>query len=236
MPEAPVAIVTGASSGIGRATALRLADRGYRLALAARKREPLDKVAEEARAAGAPEVEAVVTDVGDASQVEALIDHAHRQFGRIDALINNAGYASLVPIGKMSREVIADSFAINAIGPAVAINRVFPIMQAQRRGRIVNVSTLGTRDPFNGFMVYAGAKAAVNLFVQSICREGARQNILGFAVAPGAVETPMLRSLFDEKKIPRSAALDPDEVAEIVVGCAVGERDHQAGETIFLSR
>lgn len=236
MADAPVAIITGASSGIGRAAALRLADRGYRLVLAARTADRLEHVAGEARQAGAARVEAVATDVGDPAQMESLIDHAKATFGRIDILINNAGYAPLIPVGQMDRHLIVDSFMINAVGPAVAINRVFPIMLAQRYGRIVNTSTLGTKDPFTGFMVYAGAKTATNLFAQSICREGAEHNVLGFTVAPGAVETPMLRALFDEKKIPREATLDADEVASIIVACACGERDHQAGETIYISR
>ena len=233
-PSAPVAVITGASSGIGRAVALALARLGWRLCLAARHAHPLEQVADEARALGAADLMIKGTNIGIPAEAENLIDFTAEAFGRIDALINNAGLALLKPIGSMTAREIEQLFAVNAEGPAIAINRAWPVMVRNGGGRIVCVSTLGTRDPFAGFFGYAAAKCAMNSFVRSIAREGRAGNIRGFAVAPGAVETPMLRSMFDERALPAARCLQPADVADVIVACAVGQRDDMNGQTIWL--
>lgn len=222
------AIITGASSGIGRSVAEQLATRGYKLLLAARRPEALQAVAE---ATGGV---AVSTDVGQQASVEAMVDRAYDEFGRVDVLVNNAGLAPLKPIDEHTGEELDAIYRVNALGPAWAIARVWARMKAGGGGRIVNVSTIGTADPFPGFFGYASAKAAVNLMAQSVASEGEAHNIRGFAVAPGAVETPMLRSIFGEDAIPPENCLKPSDVAEVVVACAMGERDDENGRTIFV--
>lgn len=233
----PVALVTGAGSGIGLASALALADAGFDLALVGRRRNPLERAAD-AIQARAPASRTLVrpADVGDADQARPILDDALAEFGRLDALINNAGVAPLLPIEHTTPAILHEVFAINAVGPGALIAAAWPTFVAQRSGRVVNISTLGTADPFPGFFAYAAAKCAVNSFARSIAKEGAEHNILGFAIAPGAVETPMLRALFDEAAIPRDAALRPEDIAAIVVECATGARDAQNGETIYASR
>ena len=228
---APVAIVTGAGSGIGRALCHRLADRGWRLVLAGRRREPLEAAAE------ALEAETLVhpADMADPADAAALVDAAVEAFGRIDGLVNNAGLAVLAPIAEHTPELIRRTLDVNTLGPAAAIARAWPVLARQGRGRIVNVSSRAAVDPFPGFFAYAAAKSALNMLALAAAREGADVGIRAFAVAPGAVETPMLRGLFDESQIPSDAAMSPDLVAGVIEACLAGSWDAHAGATIHVS-
>jgi NAD(P)-dependent dehydrogenase (short-subunit alcohol dehydrogenase family) len=96
----------------------------------------------------------------------------------------------------------------------------------------VNVSSIATVDPFPGFFAYAASKAALNLMTASAAKEGANVGIRAFAVAPGAVETPMLRASFDAKAVPPEACLEPESVARVIVACATGLRDADSGRVI----
>jgi NAD(P)-dependent dehydrogenase (short-subunit alcohol dehydrogenase family) len=232
----PTALITGAGSGIGRETTLHLARCGYALALTARGGERLEAVADEAAQQGAGDLLIRSTDVGRPADAEALVDAVLEAFGRLDVIVNNAGMAPSIPVGKYDIESIERCFAVNAIGPAVIINRAWPALVRQGGGRIVNVSTLGTRDPFPGFFAYAAAKCALNSFTRSIVNEGREHGILAFTIAPGVVETPLLRSIFDESQVPREMTLEPEAVAEVIVQCATGQRDGEAGEVIWLAR
>jgi len=232
----PVALITGASSGIGRETALRLAQLHYALALVARGGERLEVVGDECTALGATDVLLRSTDMAVHGDVEAMVDAAVEAFGRVDVLINNAGLAEVQPLGSIELDHLEAAFAVNAIGPAIAINRIWPIMVRQGGGRIINVSSIASKDPFPGFFAYAAAKSAVNSFARSIALEGQAHNIKAFTIAPGAVETPMLRSAFSEDVLPREATLPPAEVAAVIVECARGMRDEVNGEVIWLSR
>lgn len=229
----PVAVITGAGSGVGRETALQLCARGWRVALIARTESALQSTAE---ACERPDDCLVLpADLSDPKTPHRLIERVENNWGRIDALINNAGMASLVPIAEVTHETLAESFAINAFAPGLLIAAAFPIMARQRAGRIVNVASKGIADPFPGFFAYAGAKAALDSFTRSAHNEGKRRSVHAFTVAPGAIETPMLRAMWDEKALPSGNTLDPADVAGLIVACAAGERDEQAGETIFIT-
>lgn len=235
--EQPVAIVTGAGAGIGRATALLLARSGFRVALAGRNEGPLQEVASEiAQRAGAPPCVAIHTDVGDPEQVERLIEETQRGFGRIDVLINNAGRSDHLPIDQTDLRSIRATFDVNAIGPALAIHLVWPTFMRQRTGCVVNVSSYGTDDPFPGLFAYAAAKASVNLMARSCAKEGAEFGVRAFAVAPGAVETALLRSIFDRAMLPPEACMTPEDVARVILDCVQGRRDRDNGRTIFMRR
>ncbi len=229
----PVAIVTGAGSGIGRATALKLADRGFAVVLAARTDKPLSELADIIKAKGQTAVRAI-TDVGKPEHLDRLVSSTLERLGRIDVLVNNAGRATLHPINKHTDPLLDSLYAVNALGPARLIARVWPTMIAQKGGRIVNVSTYGTKDPYPGFFGYAAAKAATNVMAHSVATEGAEYGIKGFAVAPGAVETPLLRSMFDEHAVPHEKCLSAEEVASVIAACAAGDRDADNGQTLFL--
>lgn len=231
---APVALVTGAGSGIGRATAILLAARGYHVALAGRREGPLRAVAAELPASAEPLV--IAADVGDAAAARAMVASAADRFGRLDVLINNAGLAPLLPIDRTSAAALDEVYRVNALGPANAIAAAWPHFTRQGSGCVVNVSTMGTIDPFPGFFAYASAKAAVNLMARSCASEGLAIGVRAFAVAPGAVETPMLRALFDERAAPPAACLTPDEVASVILDCVEGRRDHDNGNVIPVTK
>lgn len=239
-PIVPVAIVTGAGSGIGKAIALLLAREGFRLVLVGR-----DKAKLEATARQAPDhaqVLVVPADVSEPRSGHEMVNACIARFGRLDVLVNNAATAPLMPIGDHSPEVIEYTFRCNAAGPACAIAAAWPVFTRQfDTGQVgplgqvvVNISTLGTLDPFPGFFAYASSKAAVNLMALVCAKEGREIGVTAFAIAPGAVETPMLRDLFGTDVLPPSACLSPQRIAEEVLACVQGERTHQNGQTLFI--
>ncbi len=236
--ETPVAVVTGAGTGIGRATALALAQAGHRVALAGRRHEPLEAVASEiaSKTGGRSRTLVLPTDVADPAQVQAMIEGTVREFGRLDTLINNAGCGELLPIDKTDLATLRRTFNTNALGPALAIHLAWPIFTKQKSGCVVNVSTAGTDDPFVGLFAYAASKAGVNLMARSCAKEGKWIGVRAFAVAPGAVETGLLRRLFDDATMPTEVCLTPEQVAKVIVECVSGKRDAQNGRTILVVR
>lgn len=230
MEGGPVAIVTGAGSGIGRATAVMLSARGWRLVLAGRREE---RLTETAQLLSGPAV-VVVADVGDLAEAAGIVDAAVERFGQVDALVNNAGWAPLASIEQTGGEMLEEVFAVNALGPAAAISRAWPVFQRQKSGCVVNVSTMGTADPFPGFFAYAAAKTAVESMVRSCAVEGKKIGVRAFAVAPGAVETEILRSNFSEKVLPSRKCLKAEDVAAVIVTCVCGGRDGDNAKVIYL--
>ena len=235
---AMTAVITGASSGIGKATAMTLCSRGIDLFLVARHESPLQQmVCEIDKKYEDVKVQTMQADVGAPGVGGEIVQRAVEWLGGVDILVNNAGFANQVSIGDYDREMLETAFRVNALGPGELINAVWVVMKASGRGgRIVNVSTLGTKDPFPGFFAYAASKCALDSFARSIANEGEEFGIKGFSVAPGAVETRMLRSMFDEGVLPKSATMRPVEVAEVIMECACGERDEQNGETIYVEK
>jgi len=231
-PSHPVAIVTGASAGVGQQIVRQLVAKGWRVACAARTRAALEAAVD--GCGNAASCLAVPTDVSDSEQCAALVDRTVEAFGRVDALVNNAGMASLIPIQDVDAGALRDSFAVNTFGPGVLIAKVFPLMRKQKHGRIVNVSSVSSQDPFPGFFAYGAAKSALESFTRSVEIEGKRHNVRAFSLAPGAIETGMLRSMFSKDHLPANKALDPAEVAAIAVACAAGERDEDAGKPILI--
>lgn len=225
-----VAIVTGASSGIGLACATQLSEGGFAVVLVGRREAPLLDAGE-----SLPGESLVVTaDVGGRSSAEMIVDTSVKQFGRVDALVNNAGYAPLTKIEETTPEELERVYEVNTLGAGRLILEAWPVMVRQGSGVIVNVSSMATADPFPGFFAYAGAKAGVELMARSCAAEGARHGVRAYAVAPGAVETPMLRSIIDEEVVPADRTLAPEAVAEVIVGCVAGQRREKTGTTIRL--
>ena len=253
--ERPVALITGASAGIGRAIAHALAQRGWSLALVARDRSRLEALAAEladqtpALSAGQPGGSVGghlvhPADMGDPKAPPRMIDACLERFGRLDALINNAGIAPLLPIPDTSNDAIDACLGVNLRAPLLAIRAAWPALAAGAMlpgspasgSVVINISTMGTRDPFPGFFAYAASKAGVNLAARSVANEGAAHRIRGFAIAPGAVETSMLRALFDEHALPSEACLSPEDVASLAIECIEGQRDAHNGGTLFIRR
>jgi NAD(P)-dependent dehydrogenase (short-subunit alcohol dehydrogenase family) len=227
----PVAIITGAGRGIGRATAVELARRGYRLALASRRADDLD---ETARLAGGGLC--VATDVTDPGQVERLARLALDRFGRIDALVNCAGLAPVRPIVEMTVAEWREVIDTNLSSAFYLTKAVWPTFQKQKGGVVVNVSSAAARDPFPGFAAYGAAKAGLNLFGLSAAREGEPIGVRVHTIAPSAVETGMFRELMTPEQHPPEKTLDPAELARMIALCVTGELRSTSGETIYVHK
>lgn len=232
MKDGPVALITGAGTGIGRAAAVMLAGAGYRVALVGRRLEKLQKTAG-MLPPNWPH-RCIQADIGTMQHARDVVDEAVGHFGRLDVLVNNAGCAPKLPIEEHTPEVIDETYRINALAPAYTISRAWSIFQRQKSGCIINISTLGTFDPFPGFFAYAPSKAAVNVMAKCCANEGKRFGIRAFAIAPAAVETKLLRSIIPETVIPREKAMAPERIAEVILQCVRGERDEENGGVIVV--
>jgi NAD(P)-dependent dehydrogenase (short-subunit alcohol dehydrogenase family) len=237
----PVVIVTGAGSGIGRATAKDLASRGCRLVLNGRRKHALGETAEILHG----HAEVVVGDIANPKTAERLIDAAVDAYGRLDVVVSNAGWAPCTPIEKHTPDMIREAFEINVLGPAYLMVAAWKQFQAQSAldhaagkgtggGCIVLISSMATIDPFPGLFAYAAAKCGLNSFARSARAESRDLGIRCFVVAPGAVETPMLRGIVDKELLPVERTLTPESVAVVIAECVAGLRDEQAWETILV--
>lgn len=189
------AIITGASSGIGAATARTLAGAGAPVVLAARRRGRLDALRDEIESAGGRAL-VVPTDVTHRSEVEALADAALDAFGRIDVLVNNAGVMPLAPLKERRVEEWERTVDVNVKGVLYAVAAVLPAMLEQGHGHIVNVGSVAGRRPFPGGTVYSATKFAVRCISAGIHRElSASHGIRVTDIEPGVVDTELPESI-----------------------------------------
>lgn len=185
-----VILITGASAGIGAALAKILAERfmGIQLVLAARNVEKLETIATLCRKAGA-EVLVVPTDLENIEQVEALAKAAIAHFGRVDALVNNAGYGQMGPLELLPAIAAQRQFQINLLGPLALIRALVPLMRDQGGGRIINISSLGGRMAFPFGGLYSASKFALEGLSDALRMELAPFNIKVSVIEPGPVST-----------------------------------------------
>lgn len=226
-------IVTGAGRGIGRAIARRLGAAQASLIIAARSERELDDTRRivERDGAGCLAVKADLTQVAD---VDRLIEESLARFGRIDGLINNAGVAPRSPFDAMEPEQFDALIATNIRSVFLCCRAVWDSMSRSGGGVIVNISSMAGEDPFDGFAAYGGTKAFVNVFSQAISTEGAPKGIRVFCVAPGAVETQLLRGLFPD--LPDSQVLEADDVAALVESLFLPAARFIDGQTLRIRR
>ncbi len=228
-------LISGASSGIGRELAVLMAREGWNLALTGRSQSKLEETSALCRHA-APGVCTWQTpcDISDSKAAGHAVNAAAAHFGGLDALANVAGHAPMTMLSELSDETVRECLAVNLEAVMWTTRAAWPLFKARGSGVVVNVSSLASVDPFPGFNVYAAAKAGVNLFTQATAKEGESFGIRAYAVAPGCVETPMLRGLFGTDLIPADKCLSPVAVASVLRDCVLGRRPEKSGEVIWL--
>lgn len=229
----PSAIITGGGRGIGRATAIELSARGYRLMLVARSADQLD---ETARLCKSTEAVAFAADVTRHEQVDQLVARAEKAFRRIDAIIHAAGVAPVRSVEQMSIEEWHETINTNLSAAFYLAHAAWPVFKKQQRGVVVNVSSLASRDPFPGFAAYGAAKAGINLFGLILAREGAPLGVRVHTIAPGAVETEMLRKILTKDQFPTERTMESVDVARVIVQCVDGDLRYTSGEVIYLHK
>ncbi len=181
-----VALVTGASRGIGAEIAKRLAFEGYRVVLGARSIQPIKTLA-----ASLPEAIAVRLDVTNPHDVTAMVEAAMEQWGRVDALINNAGHAHIGPVEETTPEAFQHLMAVNVLGPFMCTRAVLPKMRAQGGGHIVNILSVAARRVFPEWSAYCASKFALDGFGKALAEEVKGTGIIVTAIYPGATDTPL---------------------------------------------
>lgn len=219
-----VTLITGASQGIGRSIALRLAGEGSLLALASRRREACEEVAEEARSHGVEAV-ALALDVGDADSVAEAVEAVIERFGRVDNLVNNAGITRDNLLLRMSPEEWDEVIRTDLTGVFLCSKAVLRSMLRQRRGRIVSITSVVGLLGNPGQANYAAAKAGILGFTKSLAREVASRDITVNAVAPGYIDTEMTRGLAEDVR---------QRLQEQIPLGRLGSGDDVAGAVAFL--
>jgi len=227
-----VAVVTGASSGIGEATANALAREGYAVALAARRQGRINEIAEHISADGGKAI-AIPTDVTDESSARALIQTANDELGSLDVLVNNAGVMLLGPILGADVEHWQRMVGVNLLGLLYCTHPALQIMQEQGGGHIVNVSSVAGRTARFGSGVYNATKWGVGAFSESLRQEGANYNIRVTIIEPGFVETelqghnenPMVVETIEKSRQQIGKVLQADDIANAIL-YAVQQPEH----------
>jgi NAD(P)-dependent dehydrogenase (short-subunit alcohol dehydrogenase family) len=176
-------------------------------------------------------------DLARREEAFGVVDATLARWGRIDVLVNNAGWGKLAPIAETGEELMRTTFAINFFAAANLIQRAWPAFLKQRSATVVNVSSWAAHDPFPGFFAYAASKAALESLARSIANDVEKlglPDIRAYSVAPGAVETPLLRAVFSEEALPRAATLEPEVIAARILDCVQGRAGVKNGGSILV--
>ena len=235
-----VVLVTGASQGIGRACALKLAKDGATVAAAARNKEKLDELVNEITAAGG-KAATFPLDVSDEEQIKATVKSAIAQLGKIDILVNNAGITRDQLVMRMKRADWDAVLNTNLTSAYLCIQQVIPSMLKQRWGRVINITSVFGQTGQAGQANYAASKAGLIGLTMAIAREVASRSITCNAVAPGFIETSMTAGLSDEfkqnavKMIPLARVGTPEDIANSVAFLASEEAAYITGHVLNVN-
>jgi 3-oxoacyl-[acyl-carrier protein] reductase len=235
-----VAFITGASQGIGRTCALRLAKEGASVAVAARNREKLNELVQGISSAGG-NADAFPLDVGDEEQVKSTIKAAISKFGKIDILVNNAGIARDQLVMRLKRTDWDAVLQTNLTSAYLCTQQVIGSMLKQRWGRIINITSVFGQMGQAGQANYAASKAGLIGLTMALAREVGSRNITCNAVAPGFIETPMTAVLGDEFRqnavlqIPLGRVGTPEDVAGAVAFLASDDASYITGHVLAVN-
>ncbi len=207
-----VALVTGASRGIGRAIALHFAAEGARLAISGRDPDRLGELRDELRTRG-NEVISILGDISSEPDVVKLVQSTAEAFGRIDILVNNAGFGIFKPVVEMKTEEFDSLFSVNMRGAFIATREALRHMIAQNDGVIVNIASLAGKNAIENGAAYAATKWAMIGFAKSVMLEVRKHNIRVVTICPGSVDTEFGFS----NRSNRDRILKPKDVAEAAV-------------------
>src|SRR4051794_27778495 len=191
-----VVIITGASSGIGEATAKELASKGAKVVLAARREDRLKQLQAEIQTSGGQAIYKV-TDVSSRQQMEELATYALKEFGHIDVLVNNAGIMPLSPLRKKQVDEWDNMIDVNIKGVLYGIAAVLSHMRERKEGHIINVSSIAGHLVFEASAVYSGTKFAVRAITEGLRMEEAAHNIRTTIISPGTISTELLDGISD---------------------------------------
>lgn len=237
--QGQVAIVTGGGRGIGQAIAQALAAAGAKVAVAARSADQLARTVEQIEQFNAHAL-AVPVDVTDLDKVRQMVAQVEEELGPVDLLVCSAGFGGRPgPVRETDPEAWWQVMAVNLQGPFLCAQAVLPTMRSRGRGRIINVSSGTSLDPWINVSAYAVSKAALNRFTENLALETADDNIAVFAIDPGMVRTAMVEELLtpEWKKWDNLAVhlleegydVPPDRAAELTLALASGKADVLSG-------
>jgi len=235
-----IALVTGASQGIGQACALRLAQSGATLALAARSQDKLQQLVSQIESGGG-KAAAFPLDVGDEEQIKSVFKAVVAQFGKIDILVNNAGITRDQLVMRMKRADWDSVLNTNLTSAYLCTQQAISSMLKQRWGRIVNITSIFGQMGQAGQANYAASKAGLIGLTMAIAREVGSRNITCNAVAPGFIETAMTSNLGDDfkqnavKMIPLGRVGSPEDVANAVAFLASEEASYITGHVLNVN-
>jgi NAD(P)-dependent dehydrogenase (short-subunit alcohol dehydrogenase family) len=238
----PVVLITGALTGIGRATALAFAREGARLVVSGRREEEGRKLAAELEKLGA-EAEFVRSDVRHEAEIRSLVDKTVARFGRLDVAVNNAGTEGTPgPLTEQTAETYAATFDTNVLGTLLSMKHELRVMVPQGHGSIVNVSSTYGRSGAAGASVYVASKHAVEGLTKAAALEVAESGVRVNVVAPGPIETGMLNRFTGtaEKKaalvggVPVKRVGKPEEIAQAILFVASDKASFMTGASIAV--
>jgi NAD(P)-dependent dehydrogenase (short-subunit alcohol dehydrogenase family) len=211
--EGRVAVVTGASSGIGEACAIAFVEKGAKVVLAARRAERLSALVERLEEMGG-EALAVTTDVTSEAEVDNLFSRAVERFGTVDVLINNAGIADSTPVDEMPLELWSRVIETNLTSAFLCSRAAFRVMKGKGRGRILNIGSISARVPRQNSPAYAASKWGLDGLTRSLAIDGREFNIAASIFHPGIVATEIAPGAV---KLPDDLTADPRDIADVIV-------------------
>jgi short-subunit dehydrogenase len=214
------AIITGASSGIGKATALAFAKAGINVALVSRSEAKLAPVVKAAQAVGV-KAKAYPLDLTKVEEVKGKIEEIANDFGQLDILVNNAGIGYTNLLRETSLSDWQQVIQLNLTSVFQCVLGVLPQMRAHKKGMIINVSSIAGKTPFPNWGVYSISKAGLIAFSKTLAMEEREQGIRVVTICPGAVNTPIWETETVKANFNRNAMLTPDLVAESILHCVM---------------